>query len=305
MSSQILIGTRKSPLAQWQAQYIRKLLSNMGYETKIVLIESSGDKDLLTPLYEIGIQGIFTKSLDNALINNQVDIAVHSLKDVPTRLAKGLILAAIPKRANALDLLVLKNDYDLKQDYTIATSSLRRKAQWLHKYPNHSVVNIRGNVNLRLEKLENNQNWDAAIFAQIGLERLKINPPKIEQLNWMLPAPAQGALGVFCRSDDKEMEVICEQLNDPNSNLEVSIERTILRACLGGCTLPLGAFAKIENNLLSIVTNITSVDGKQTSKIEECLVIDHPEKIGIKIAKKLLENGGQEILDTINNAKND
>ena len=305
MSKQIRIGTRKSPLALWQANFIETKITALGYNAKIVLVESSGDKDLTTPLYEIGTQGIFTKTLDTALLNNQVDIAVHSLKDVPTALPNGLVLAAVPLRANALDTLVYKNEKPNQNNYTIATSSLRRKAQWLHKYPQHHIDNIRGNVNSRLEKLENNEAWNGAVFAEIGLQRLGINPENKEVLDWMIPSPAQGALGVVCRENESEIENICSQLNHQNSNIEVHIERLILRACFGGCTLPLGAFAKINNSEVSIIANITSLDGKRMVKINETVVLTNAEEIADEVAKKLLNNGGQEILDTINQSKND
>jgi hydroxymethylbilane synthase len=304
MSKQIRIGTRKSHLAQWQANFIQTKIRELGYDAKIVLIESSGYKDLTTPLYEIGTQGIFTKTLDTALLNNQVDIAVHSLKDVPTALPNGLILAAVPLRANALDILVYKDNKPNQTDYTIATSSLRRKAQWLHKYPQHNIVNIRGNVNRRLEKLENNKAWNGAIFAEIGLQRLGINTIKKEVLDWMIPSPAQGALGVICRKNEQEIENICTQINHQNSNIEVQIERLILRACFGGCTLPLGAFAKINNSEVNIIANITSLDGKQMVKINEIVALTNAKEIADKMSKKLLSNGGQEILYTINQNKN-
>jgi len=300
MSKQILIGTRKSPLAQWQANFVLNKILQLGYDAKIVLVDSSGDKDLITPLYELGTQGIFTKTLDAALLNQKVDIAVHSLKDVPTQLPEGILLAAVPKRANALDVLVYKGNLNFEEKYTIATSSLRRKAQWLHKFPTHQIENIRGNVNSRLDKLNENSVWKGAIFAEIGLQRLGIDNIKKETLDWMIPSPAQGALAIVCREEDKELKNICKQLNDPNSALEVAIERNVLRACFGGCTLPLGAFAKVKNNEVNVLTNITSLDGKQMVKINENFALSSAINIATKVAKKLLSNGGQEILDSIN-----
>ncbi len=180
----IRIGTRESQLALWQATQVKGLLSEYHFESELIFIKSEGDIDLVTPLYEIGVQGIFTRSLDTALLNNKIDIAVHSLKDVPTQLPEGISQAAVLKRGPVNDLLVFKNEQAQERysclpihhsQLTIATSSIRRKAQWLNKYPNHVIHNLRGNINTRLKKLQE-EDWDAAIFAQAGLER--IDPDK-------------------------------------------------------------------------------------------------------------------------------
>src|SRR4029079_16599201 len=181
----IRIGTRESQLAVWQATKVKELLADHGFESELVCIKSEGDIDLVTPLYEIGVQGIFTRSLDEALLNNRIDVAVHSLKDVPTQLPVGISQAAVLKRGPVNDLLVFKNE-NAHQKYsslattgsrfTVATSSIRRKAQWLNKYPSHAIENLRGDVNTRLRKLQEEE-WDAAIFAQAGLERIGIRPP--------------------------------------------------------------------------------------------------------------------------------
>ena len=219
----IRIGTRESQLAIWQATQVKELLAKHGFESELVFIKSEGDIDLVTPLYEIGVQGIFTRSLDAALLSNKIDVAVHSLKDVPTQLPKGILQAAVLKRGAVNDLLVFKNkkaqekyvslathDSPVREDsfggssgtrFTIATSSIRRKAQWLNKYPGHIIHNLRGNVNTRLKKLQE-EDWDAAIFAQAGLERIGLRPPTSVVIEWMLPAPAQGAIVVVCREND-------------------------------------------------------------------------------------------------------
>ena len=195
MQKTIRIGTRDSQLAMWQANKVRKQLEELEYKCEIVPIKSTGDLVLDKPLYELGITGIFTKNLDIAMLNGDIDIAVHSLKDVPTVLPEGIIQAAVLKRANYNDILVLKDNEEFfgQPNGVIATGSLRRKAQWLNRYPTHEVVGLRGNVNTRLEKLENND-WDGAVFAAAGLERLGKRPEGAINLSWMIPAPAQGAI---------------------------------------------------------------------------------------------------------------
>jgi hydroxymethylbilane synthase len=195
MQTPIRIGTRESQLAVWQATQVKELLEKEGIPATLVYIKSEGDIDLKTPLYEMNVQGIFTRALDIALLNHTIDIAVHSMKDVPTRLPEGVQQAAILKRGPVHDLLVYKKDLQFlrRQDgpVRVATSSIRRTAQWLHKYPTHQIHNLRGNVNTRLRKLAE-EDWDAAIFAQAGLERIQLRPENSVVLDWMLPAPAQG-----------------------------------------------------------------------------------------------------------------
>ena len=195
MNKVIRIGTRESQLAVWQATQVKDLLTKHGFSAELVYIKSEGDIDLKTPLYEMGVQGIFTRSLDIALLNERIDIAVHSLKDVPTQLPNGIITAAVLERASYKDLLVYKNGDGNSRftigdsQMTIATSSIRRKAQWLNRYPNHTIENLRGNVNTRLQKLADSH-WNGAIFAAAGLERIEKRPEQSIELDWMLPAPA-------------------------------------------------------------------------------------------------------------------
>src|SRR5574343_274776 len=201
-SKTIRIGTRDSELALWQAHTVEKKLNDLGYKTEIIAVKSQGDILLDKPLYELGITGIFTKTLDIAMISGQVDIAVHSMKDVPTALPQGIVQAAVLERANTVDLLVHKGNLDfLTSEGTIATGSLRRQAQWLHKYPQHQTVDLRGNVNTRMQKLHEN-NWGGAIFAAAGLERINLKPDTFVNLDWMIPAPAQGAMMVVAMAED-------------------------------------------------------------------------------------------------------
>src|SRR5687768_3335249 len=177
MGTTIRIGTRESQLAVWQAKQVKNLLAQHGIASDLIYIKSEGDIDLKTPLYEMGVLGIFTRSLDTALLNDKIDIAVHSMKDVPTRLPQGIALAAVLKRGSFQDLLVYKENITFLDDQyskaVIATSSIRRKAQWLHRYPNHTIKNLRGNVNTRLQKLGGSY-WNGAVFAAAGLERINL-----------------------------------------------------------------------------------------------------------------------------------
>ena len=310
MATTIRIGTRESQLALWQATEVKKLLEQNGHSTELVTIKSEGDIDLQTPLYEMGVQGIFTKELDTALLNNRIDIAVHSLKDVPTIPAKGIEQAAVLKRGPVHDLLVFKDEksaetYSLltahHSPFTIATSSLRRKAQWLNRFPHHQIQNLRGNVNTRLRKLSE-ENWDGAIFAQAGLERINLRPANSIVLDWMLPAPAQGAIVVVCREGDDYCLSACNQFNDTETFLCTKIERDFLRTMLGGCSTPISALAEMKNDDIYFQGNILSIDGKQKLSIEATASPFEGFDIGTRCAIKLLQQGGQEIADTIRNA---
>lgn len=300
----IRIGTRESQLAVWQANQVKDLLSDQGVEAELVYIKSEGDVDLKTPLYEMGVQGIFTRSLDIALLNNKIDMAVHSMKDVPTQLPEGIAQAAVLKRASWKDLLIYKGEHVTFDGQfagsgrIIATSSIRRKAQWLNRYPHHSIENLRGNVNTRLRKLEEN-NWNGAIFAAAGLERIGLRPQNSIELDWMLPAPAQGAITVACRNTDEKLLEVCSRFNDTDTDICTKIERDFLRALLGGCSTPISALATISNNQVTFNGNILSVDGKHKVELHKVLDIAEAAGAGKSFASELLANGGQEIADGI------
>jgi hydroxymethylbilane synthase len=306
MKKIIRIGTRESQLAVWQATLVQQLLAKHGTASELVYIKSEGDIDLKTPLYEIGVQGIFTRSLDMALLNDRIDIAVHSLKDVPTQLPKGIVHSAVLKRGSYKDLLVYKGDVPalLTQDapLTIATSSIRRRAQWLNKYPHHTLDNLRGNVNTRLKKLEES-NWHGAIFAAAGLERINLRPAQSFELDWMLPAPAQGAITVVCRENDTAVYESCRHFNDEATELCTKIERDFLRALLGGCSTPISALAETEDDKIFFKGNILSPDGKEKAEIEKILAVNEAKEAGKKLAGELLSNGGQKIADTLRHAE--
>lgn len=302
MTTVIRIGTRESQLAVWQATQVKELLAQQGVTAELVYIRSEGDIDLKTPLYEMGVQGIFTRSLDSALLNNRIDLAVHSMKDVPTQLPGGIAPAAVLKRASYKDLLVYKGDSSFLQDTqsnaVIATSSIRRKAQWLHRYPQHIIENLRGNVNTRLSKVATS-NWNGAIFAAAGLERIGLRPSQSVELDWMLPAPAQGAIMVVCRAADAAILQTCAAFNDDPTATCTKIERDFLRALLGGCSTPISALAEVNKDTIYFQGNILSTDGKEKAAIEKTIPFGETTDAGKKLAAELLANGGQAIADHI------
>jgi hydroxymethylbilane synthase len=251
------------------------------------------------PLYELGITGIFTKTLDVAMLNGAVDIAVHSMKDVPTALPIGIRQTAVLERANSIDILVHKGLGFLESEGTIATGSLRRKAQWLHKYPNHDVVDLRGNVNLRLQKLEDSK-WGGAIFAKAGLERIDVLPENHIDLSWMVPAPAQGAVVVHTMINDEFTTEAVVKLNDNNTEVCTAIEREFLRELEGGCTAPIGALATIKNDLISFEGVLFSLDGEQKIEVNlKDVAVSEAANLGKQCAQEILSNGGKELMQQI------
>ncbi len=325
MNKVLRIGTRDSQLAVWQATLVQDQLKRNGIETELVYMKSDGDIDLVTPLYEIGVLGIFTKTLDAALLSNRIDLAVHSMKDVPTQLAKGIQQAAVLERASYKDLLVIKNELSDISDalgfvnrewlavseedklrsrashLTIATSSIRRKAQWLNRYPNHTLENLRGNVNTRLRKVHES-NWDGAIFAAAGLERIGLRPENSIELDWMLPAPAQGAIMVVCREEDIDTKLLLSSLNDSATALCTKIERDFLKALLGGCATPISALAEWKEGNIFFRGHILSVDGKEKIETEYSAPASESLGLGIKAAEELLTKGAHKIVNAIRNA---
>jgi hydroxymethylbilane synthase len=306
MQKKIRIGTRESQLAVWQANEVKRQLALNGFEAELVYIKSEGDIDLKTPLYEMGVQGVFTRNLDISLLNNKIDLAVHSMKDVPTVPPVGLIQAAVLPRASQKDLIVYKNNADFLNNFdssvVIATSSIRRKSQWLNRYPNHTIENIRGNVNTRLQKLKE-QNWEGAIFAAAGLERIGLRPENSIDLDWMLPAPAQGAIMIISRVNDSYALEASATINHIHTATCTKIERDFLRTLLGGCSTPISAFAEIKQDQVFFKGNILSLNGREKAAIEIVETLDERIiNLGERAAQQLLETGGQTIADNIRNA---
>lgn len=294
----IRIGTRSSELALWQADLVATLLEKHGFPTTIVPVKSTGDLVLDKPLYEMGITGIFTKTLDVAMLKNEVDIAVHSLKDVPTQLPQGIVQTAVLKRAAVEDILVTNGKFNTKEAATIATGSLRRKAQWLHRFPHHKVVGLRGNVNTRLLSLSES-NWQGAIFAKAGLERINLLPKDNQKLAWMVPAPAQGAMVVVARKGDYYCQQASSLLNDGKAEICTKVEREFLRVLEGGCTAPIGALAKIVKDELHFTGALFSLDGTKKQLIEKTIEARYFEGFGALCATELLNDGGTEIMAEI------
>ena len=299
----IRIGTRDSELALWQANKVQRMLNELGYETEIVSIKSTGDIILNKPIYELGITGVFTKNLDIALLNNTIDIAVHSMKDVPTVLPEGIIQAAVLKRANYSDIIVLKDteEFFARKEATIATGSLRRKAMWLNRFPTHTVVDLRGNVNTRLKKLEDN-NWDGAIFAAAGLERIGKRPGGAVNLSWMISAPAQGAIMVASLAEDDYIKDACEQLNHYETEVCVTIEREFLHRLEGGCTAPIGAIAYVDEKTQEVNFKgvLLSKDGKKKIEVAKTAPLNKHRYLAQDCADYVINRGGKQlILDDI------
>lgn len=303
MSKTIRIGTRDSDLALWQARTVQKLLENLGHKTELVPVKSTGDLVLDKPLYELGITGVFTKTLDIAMLNNDIDIAVHSSKDVPTVLPTGIVQAAVIKRGNIKDSLVFKNNEEFlsHKDAIIATGSLRRKAQWLNRYPTHTVVGLRGNVNLRLQKLQENSDWNGAIFAAAGLGRLNIKPENIINLDWMVPAPAQGAIMITALDEDEDIKAICAQINHEETEICTTIERKFLNLLEGGCSAPIGALAYIKNEEVIFKGVLLSPDGSKKIEVSRIEKLGEHHNIAAYCSNYIIERGGKILMDGIKN----
>jgi hydroxymethylbilane synthase len=298
------IGTRDSRLALWQAETVQQILSNHNIKSELVAVKSDGDLDLVTPLYAMGVEGVFTKTLDSYLLSNRIDIAVHSMKDVPVQLPQGVIQAAVLERGPTGDVLVAKNDDYLNwsenevAERVIATGSVRRKAQWWHRFPNHRLENIRGNLQTRMKKLDAEQ-WQGAIFAAAGLKRMDMMQEHTFDLDWMLPAPAQGAIMVVCREEDALSKQYCEVLNDNATAICVKAERDFLAALMGGCATPISALATLQNEVMHFEGNILSPDGKQKFEVKLQFEKDDYYNAGKQAAVSILDKGAEAALALI------
>ena len=295
----IRIGTRNSPLAMWQAKEVEQKLQNLGYETSLVPVISSGDKNLNQPLYSLGITGVFTKDLDIALLNNEIDIAVHSLKDVPTLLPKNIEISAVLERDFPQDVLVRKSSSKNKNlaELKIATSSLRRRAFWLEQFPETEFFDIRGNVQTRLKKLEEGD-FDATLFSLAGIKRMEMELD-FEFLDFMISAPSQGVVAIASRIDDVETRKILQKINHEETQICVEIERNFLRTLEGGCTAPIGAIAKFEDNKIYFKGKLNSLDGAKTLNLVEEFEYNETENYGEEFAEIILDKGGREMMQEI------
>jgi hydroxymethylbilane synthase len=300
MNRPIRIGTRDSELAMWQAHTVKEQLETLGYQTHLIPVKSTGDLMLDQPLYELGITGIFTKTLDMAMLKGEIDVAVHSMKDVPTALPKGIVQAAVLERGPTIDLLVYKHNEEFlaRPGAVIATGSLRRQAQWLNRYPSHSVVDLRGNVNTRLEKLEK-QSWNGAIFAAAGLNRLGLEPGNTIGLSWMIPAPAQGAMVVMAMEEDEELRGVLALLNHRETEICTSVERRFLSLLEGGCTAPIGALATIDGDNITLKGILLTRDGSKKLETEKTLPLSQYHNLASECAEHILIRGGKRLMSEL------
>ncbi|MBW8521965.1 hydroxymethylbilane synthase [Chryseobacterium chendengshani] len=295
----IRIGTRNSALALWQAREVARHLQNKNYLTEITPILSSGDKNLTQPLYALGITGVFTRDLDTALLNDEIDIAVHSLKDIPTKLPQNIELIAYLERDFPQDVLIRRKSAKDKEHHELklATSSLRRRAFWLKHYPETQFFDIRGNIQTRLQKLEE-QDFDATILSLAGIKRMKMDID-YEMLPVMLPAASQGVIAVVGHSEKPEINEILKSINHKQTQICVEMERNFLSTLEGGCTAPIGAFAEKIENQMRFKGALCSLDGKNYIAIDESFEYNDEENFGEKFANIVLENGGRELMAEI------
>ena len=306
MKQKIIIGSRGSDLALWQANFVKHELEkkNKNVLVEIRIIKTKGDKILGVALSKIGDKSLFTKELEVELINKRIDLAVHSLKDLQTEIPKGLKLAAVTKRHNVHDVLIARKKgttiLKLPENATVATGSLRRKCQLLHIRPDLILVELRGNVPSRIKKFSKSD-WDAIILARAGVERLNLHKhiSSIIKTDVMLPAVGQGALGIEIRSDNKFVNEVVKSIHHENTYREVLAERALLKTLEGGCQVPIGAFAKVKKNGLFIDALVGSLDGSLTFRKSIRGSKNNPEKLGKKLAKDLIKAGAKTILDEI------
>ena len=307
MSKVIRLGTRDSQLAMWQTHWVQQKLHELFPEIdlEIISLKTKGDKILDVPLAKIGDKGLFTKELDQALLDSQIDLAVHSLKDVPTHLPDGLIIGAVTERWDACDVFISKGNVlilDLPQGAQIATSSLRRKSQLLHLRPDFQIVDIRGNLNTRFRKFDESD-WSGMILAAAGVERLGFADRITQRLTdeVMLPAVGQGSFAVMCRKDDSAVYDLIQKLNHVPSERATTAERALLRHLEGGCQIPIGAKAIVQDNQLALKACVGSLDGQTLYRSELTGLAAQPEAVGIELADTLIHMGASKILEAIRN----
>ena len=306
MKNIVKIATRKSPLALWQARFVKNHLKRLypDITVKLVKMVTEGDKILDVPLAKIGGKGLFIKELEQGILNGDADIAVHSLKDVPVEMPEGFKLAVICKREIPFDAFV-SNIYDdittLARGATVGTSSLRRKSQLMALRPDLNIIDLRGNINTRLQKLDNGD-YDAIILAAAGLIRLEM-PERITKHispSIILPAVGQGAIGIECLNDATEIQQMIAPLNCANTSARVNAERAMNHTLEGGCQVPIGGYAELDNNKLTLTGLVASIDGKNIIKRQAIGEVSEAEAIGNKLGLELLDNGASEILQELN-----
>lgn len=310
MERNIRLGSRGSQLALWQANWVKSELEkrHKNLVIEIIKIKTTGDKILDVPLAKVGGKGLFVKEIEEALLKKRIDMAVHSMKDVPTDFPSGLHLAAITEREDPRDALIISQKSkakiqkfkDLAYGATIGTSSLRRSSQLLNLRPDLKILQLRGNLNTRLKKLDDG-GFDAIILAAAGVKRLGWSERITEYLSpeVSLPAIGQGALGIETRMDDKEINEMAAFFDHPATSISVRAERAFLKKLEGGCQVPIAAYGEIKNNQLKLIGLVASIDGKKIIKDSITGQIDRTEAVGIELAEKLLSMGAWDILKEV------
>ena len=301
----IVIGSRGSQLALWQANWVKSELERLhdNVDINIRVIETSGDKIQDVPLAKIGGKGLFVKEIEESLLAKEIDLAIHSMKDVPIELPTELGISVITKRENPLDALISKNGKklaDLPQGATIGTSSLRRSSQLLEYRDDFKIYPLRGNIDTRLRKVEEGK-YDAILLASAGLNRLGWADRITEEITHeiLLPAMGQGALGIETRLEDTKIYDVISFLNHDQTNYAVTAERALVGRLDGGCQVPIGAYAKIEDNLITLKGLVASLDGKIIYKSENVGPVDDAINIGQELGSRLLKMGANEILEKL------
>lgn len=307
MKYNFTIGTRSSKLALWQANHVKEQLEKFYPKVKIILkeIKTKGNHVIDVALSKVGGKGLFTKEIEDVLLRNEIDLAAHSLKDLPTKLPPGLKIGAVLKREEPHDVLISKNKIrfkDLSAGSKIGTSSVRRIAQLKNLRPDLEYLDLRGNLDTRIKKLQEGQ-YDAVVLAYAGVKRLGFDSIITEHFNptKILPAVGQGALAIEIREDDFEIENLILKLNHNEAFLVSIVERAFLEKLQGGCQVPIGAYSKIEKNKITLYGMIASLDGKKIvkDKLTGNLQINECKSLGIQLAERLLQMGGKEILQEI------
>lgn len=309
MKKKIIIGSRGSELALWQANFVKRELGKIdkNISVEIKIIKTKGDKILDVALSKIGDKSLFTKELENQLLDKKIDLAVHSLKDLQTKIPDGLTLAAVSKRHPVEDVLIARKKkttiQSLKENAIVATGSLRRRCQLLHLRPDINIVDLRGNVPSRI-KIFLGSNWDAIILARAGIERLNLKKyiSSYISIDEILPAVGQGALGFEIHIENEYVNKLLKSLHDEDTHKAVLAERALLRKLEGGCQVPIGAYAEVKSNGLHIDALVGSLDGSLTFRKKIRGSKNKPEQLGINLAKDLLKAGAKEILDEVYNS---
>ena len=299
-SKKLRLGTRGSLLARWQAEWVAGKLQSHGVDVEIVPIVTSGDRHQHWAIESLGGAGVFTKEIQMALLANEVDLAVHSMKDLPTQCVPGLGIAAVPKRGPVADVLISRTGQklqDLPAGAVVGTGSRRRAAQVLHWRKDITISPLRGNLETRLRKLDTGQ-YDAIVLAQAGLERLNVTNRMTQILtpDFLLPAVGQGALAVECRLDDERTRESVAILNDPVSFAEVTAERSLLRHLEAGCLAPVAAWCRTESGMLLLTGRVLSVDGATKLEVACLGEMGNPEELGRRVAGLLIAQGAADLI---------